>query len=112
MDKSSKPISGKTEIAGNGIFIQGVVVSSMAQAWNRKDGSGKFVEVTHEIALQPGIAVLSQYFDPAKDIGIKLDDLEVLEFPRLHEFQPVLLKALRYEIRNDSMRITKFEQLN
>ena len=72
----------------NGLFVRGVVMSSMAKVFNRKDGSGKVVCVRHEFALQPGMAVWEEYHDP-KDGKVKLDGENVVEFPK----QPELLTA-------------------
>ena len=40
----------------NGLFVRGIVMSSVAKALKRKDGTGVFVIVRNEIALQPGLA--------------------------------------------------------
>jgi hypothetical protein len=41
-----------------------VVMSSGAKAHKRKDGTGGFVIVRHELALQPGMAVWEVFHDP------------------------------------------------
>ena len=79
----------------NGLFVRGVVMSSTAKAHKRKDGSGVFVIVRHEIALQPGLAVWEGFHDP-KDGKVKLDGENVVTFPKLPEFQQVTLKVLRW----------------
>ena len=56
----------------NGLFVRGVVMSSTAKVFNRKDGSGKVVCIRHELALQPGMAVFEEYPD-LKDGKVKLD---------------------------------------
>jgi hypothetical protein len=80
----------------NGLFVRGVVVSSTAKAHKRKDGTGVFVIVRHELALQPGLAVWEAFHDP-KDGQVKLDGENVIGFPKLPEFQQVTLKVLRWE---------------
>ena len=40
----------------NGLFVRGLVMSSVAKALKRKDGTGMFVIARHELALQPGLA--------------------------------------------------------
>ena len=80
----------------NGLFVRGVVMSSAATAYKRKDGSGVFVIVRNEIALQPGLAVWEAFHDP-KDGKVKLDGENVVEFPKLPDFQQVTLKVLRWE---------------
>jgi hypothetical protein len=80
----------------NGLFVRGVVMSSTAKALKRKDGTGVFVIARHELALQPGLAVWEAFHDP-KDGKVKLDGENVIEFPKLPEFQQVTLKVLRWE---------------
>src|ERR1019366_5879144 len=80
----------------NGLFVRGVVMSSTAKALKRKDGTGVFVIVRNEIALQPGLALWEAFHDP-KDGKVKLDGENVIEFPKLPDFQPVTLKVLRWE---------------
>jgi hypothetical protein len=46
------------------MFVRGVVMSSTAKAHKRKDGTGVFVIVRHELALQPGLAVWEAFHDP------------------------------------------------
>ena len=88
----------------NGLFVRGVVMSSTAKAFNRKDGSGKVICIRHELALQPGLAVFEEYPD-LKDGKVKLDGDKVVEFPRLPEMQQVTLKVLRWEERDKRMVI-------
>ena len=80
----------------NGLFVRGVVMSSTAKALKRKDGTGVFVIVRNEIALQPGLALWEAFHDP-KDGKVKLDGENVIEFPKLPDFQQVTLKVLRWE---------------
>ena len=93
----------------NGLFVRGVVMSSTAKAFNRKDGSGKVVCIRHELALQPGMAVFEEYPDP-KEGKVKLDGDNVIEFHKLPEMQQVTLKVLRWEER-DKRLIIKEAQL-
>jgi hypothetical protein len=88
----------------NGLFVRGMVMSSTAKVFNRKDGSGKLVCVQHEIALQPGLAVWEEYHDP-KDGKVKLDGDKVVEFPKLQEMQQITLKVLRFEERDKRLVI-------
>lgn len=88
----------------NGLFIRGVVMSSTAKAFNRKDGSGRVACVRHELALQPGMAVWEEYHDP-KDGKVKLEGENVVEFPKLVELQQVLLKVMRWEERDKRLII-------
>ena len=79
-------------------------MSSSAKVFNRKDGSGKFVCVRHELALQPGLAVFEEYPD-LKDGKVKLDGDKVVEFQKLPEMQQVTLKVLRWEERDKHLVI-------
>lgn len=95
----------------NGLLVRGVVMSSTAKVFNRKDGSGKVVCVRHEIALQPGLAVYEEYPD-LKAGMVKLDGDKVVEFPKLPEMQQVTLKVLRWEEKDKRMVIKEAERLN
>jgi hypothetical protein len=46
----------------------------------------EIVCIRHEIALQPGMAILEEYPD-LKDGKVKLDADKVVEFPKLPEMQ-------------------------
>jgi len=95
----------------NGLIVRGIVMSSTAKAFNRKDGSGKVVCVRHELALQPGLAVFEEYPD-IKDGKVKLDGDNVVEFPRLPEMQQVTLKVLRWEERDKRLVIKDAERIH
>ena len=94
----------------NGMIVRGIVMSSTAKAFNRKDGSGKVVCVRHELALQPGLAVFEEYPD-VKAGQVKLDGDNVVEFPRLPEMQQVTLKVLRWEERDKRLVIKEAERI-
>ena len=94
----------------NGLFVRGVVVSSTAKVFNRKDGSGKLVCVRHELALQPGLAVFEEYPE-LKDGKVKLDGDKVVEFPKLPEFQQVTLKVLRWDERDKRLIIKEAQMV-
>jgi len=94
----------------NGLFVRGVVMSSTAKAFNRKDGSGKVVCIRHELALQPGLAVFEEYAE-LKDGKVKLDGDNVVEFHKLPEFQQVTLKVLRWEERDKRLIIKEAEMV-
>jgi hypothetical protein len=92
----------------NGLFVRGVVISSTAKVLKRKDGTGVFVIARHELALQPGLAVWEVFHDP-KDGKVKLDGENVMEFPKLPEFQQVTLKVLRWEEKDKRFVIKEAE---
>ncbi len=94
MDTNAKSTAQGEKL--NGLFVRGVVMSSTAKALKRKDGTGVFVIARHELALQPGLAVWEAFHDP-KDGKVKLDGENVIEFPKLTDFQQVTLKVLRWE---------------
>jgi len=94
----------------NGLLVRGIVMSSTAKVFNRKDGSGKVVCVRHEIALQPGLAVFEEYPD-LKAGTVKFEGDKVSEFPKLPEMQAVTLKVLRWEERDKRMVIKEAERL-
>ena len=70
MDTNAKPTTQGEKL--NGLFVRGVVMSSVAKVLKRKDGTGVFVIVRNEIALQPGLATWEAFHDP-KDGKVKLD---------------------------------------
>ena len=88
----------------NGLFVRGVVVSSSAKVFNRKDGSGKIVCIRTELALQPGLAIFEEYPD-LKDGKVKLDGDKVVEYPKLPEMQQVTLKVIRWDERDKHLVI-------
>ena len=92
----------------NGLFVRGVVMSSTAKTHKRKDGSGVFVIVRHELALQPGLALWEAFHDP-KDGKVKLEGENVVEFPKLPEFQQVTVKVWRWEERDKRLVIKDAE---
>ena len=100
MDKLNKASEPNPEmLAANGVYVRGVIVSNRAKAFKRKDGTGTSVAVEHEIALQPGVAVWVRYFEPAKDNSVRIEGENVVEFPKLKEFQQVTIRATR--VRSD-----------
>lgn len=109
MDTNAKPTAQADK--QNGLIVRGIVMSSTAKAFNRKDGSGKVICVRHELALQPGLAVYEQYPE-LKDGKVKLDGDNVIEFPKLPEMQQVTLKVLRWEEKDKRFIIKEAERLN
>lgn len=102
MDSNPKSVAKDEKLMG--LFVRGVVMSSMANVFNRKDGTGKVVCVRHEIALQPGMAVLEEYPE-LSDGRVKLDGDTVTEYPKLPELKPVTLKVLRWAERDKRLII-------
>jgi hypothetical protein len=108
MDTNAKTTAQADKL--NGLIVRGVVMSSTAKAHKRKDGTGVFVIARHELALQPGLAVWESFHDP-KDGKVKLDGENVVEFPKLPEFQQVTLKVLRWEERDKRLVIKDAEMV-
>lgn len=79
--------------SANGVYVRAVVVSNRAKAFKRKDGTGISVVVETELATQPGVVVWSRYFDPKTDASARVEGEIVVEFPKLKEFQQVLIRA-------------------
>jgi hypothetical protein len=105
MDKETvnKPAT-EPSTAPCGIFARGLVVSSTANAFQRKDKTGVTVRVAHELALRPGMALYEQWLDPKTDDRVTVENLEVKKFPQLPDFKAVTLRAERYKI-DDSKRL-------
>ena len=106
MDSTAKPVGEADKL--NGLFVRGVIMSSVAKMHRRKDGSGVFVIVRNELALQPGLAVWEAFHDP-KDGKVKLDGESVAEYPKLPDFQQITLKVLRWEERDKRLLIKEAE---
>ncbi len=66
----------------------------------KKDGSGVFVRVQHELALTPGVAIWEVYIDPTEDKRVEIQGDEVKKFPSFPMLSDVLLKIRRYREYN------------
>ena len=84
LTENTKPTAQAQKLSG--LFVIGIVMSSTAKAFNRKDGSGKIVCIRTELLLQPRLAVFEEYPD-LKDGKVKLDGDKAVEFPELPDFQ-------------------------
>lgn len=78
--------------SSSGLFLRGIVVSNSARILTRKDGTGRSVLVTHEIALQPGVAKWVEFIEE-HDPRVKVKGDSVEDFPILKEFAPIQLKV-------------------
>ena len=108
MDTNTKPTAAADRL--NGLFVRGVVMSSTAKVHKRKDGSGVFVIVRNELALQPGLAVWEGFHDP-KDGKVKVDGETVVSYAKLPEFQQITLKVTRWEERDKRLVIKDAEMV-
>lgn len=95
MDQSNSALISNPLNEQNGLFVVGFTVSNSAKLIHRKDGSGDLVVVEHEIALQPGVAKWSRFFDPKKTTLVRVDGETVVEYPKLRNFQQVKIKATK-----------------
>ncbi|PXA04355.1 hypothetical protein DDZ13_07430 [Coraliomargarita sinensis] len=92
----------------NGLFIRGVVISNSARKITKKDG-GILALVKHELALQPGVAVLERFLDPKDNPEVEINGDEVTKYPELKAFQPVSVKATRIQERNGQISSSSWE---
>ncbi len=76
-----------------GIYVIGKVISITASVHQRKDGSGQFVRVRHEISTRPGVIDYEQLLDPAKDPGVKVEGGKAVAFPTLPEDELITLRV-------------------
>lgn len=82
----------------NGAYLFGVVISNSARYLPpRQEGRKPVVAVTHEIALQPGVAVWNKYIE-FDDPSVKVVGEEVTQFPKMKEFQRVELRLNRFRV--------------
>jgi hypothetical protein len=94
-----------------GVYVRGSVLSSTATLFNRKDNSGQFVRVRHEISTKPGVIDFEQIFDPVKDGVVKVEGGKVVAFPTYPEDSPIMLKFEPGAIREfkSKVKITRAE---
>jgi len=96
-----------------GIYIHGKVLSCTANVYNRKDGSGQFVRVRHEIATKPGTIEYEQVLDPARDTGVKVEGGVLVAYPSIPEDTVVPLRVAPESIREykGKVRISRAERV-
>ena len=94
-----------------GVYVLGTVLSSSATLFDRKDKSGQFVRVRHEIATKPGVLDFETILDPAKDPSVKVEGGKITAFPTYPEDKPITLKCEPGAIREfkGKVKITKAE---
>jgi hypothetical protein len=109
MDNESK--SADLKLPRNGFYVQGVVISTAARLFRRKDGSGVGVRVITELALQPGVATYERFFDPTKDTEVKVLGEQVVSFPKLPDFSPVTFRVEKYRVFDEKLVITAAERV-
>ncbi len=101
----------QVRISAGGLYVRGVIVSSHANAFQRKDGSGLLVKVSHEIATQPGVAHFEQYYNPQETNEVKVEGGKVVAFPQFAQLQSLTLKVLRYRFDRERFIVTGAEEV-
>ena len=104
--KEGAGIGGKPLNLANCIYGVGITVSNRGKSSQRKDGSGMLVVVEREIALQPDVAVWQCYFDPKKDVGVRVEGEVVKEFPKIKEFTAVAIRATKVRTDEHTGQVT------
>ena len=94
----------------SGLFVNGVVVSSSARAVQCKNGNVA-VSVRNEVAYEGGVLAIEEFVDPREDKRVKVDQLNVIEFPKLETFKPVRYRIEKYKVFNNLLIATKAERL-
>ena len=109
MDKST-PL--KTEITGlkNGIYLKGIVISNSARKVLKKDGTTG-VSVKHEVSIDPGVALLTRFLDPATDNSVKIEGDDVKSFPELKKFDPVTVRVNRFREYDKQFQVSDWESI-
>lgn len=95
-----------------GIFIEGIVVGSNARLFPPKDGRNASVQVHHELALSPGLAVIEEYFDPTATPAIKTEGGQVTEYPKMEHLSVVKVKATGCRMMGDKPVFKGITRLN
>jgi hypothetical protein len=67
-----------------------------------------FVIVTYELALQPGLAIYERFLDP-KDGEVTLKGEQLVDYPKLPEFQQVTLLAKQFRLDNERLVVKEAE---
>jgi len=96
-----------------GVYVRGKVLTCTGTLYNRKDGSGQFVRVRHEISTRPGIIEYEQVLDPARDTGVKVENGQLIAYPSIPEDTLVTLKVVPEAIveYKGKVRIMKAERV-
>lgn len=92
----------------NGFFIRGLVISNSARKITKKDG-GVLALVKHELALDPGLAVLERFLDPKENPQVVIEGDEVTKYPELKKFEAVAVKASRIRDNNGQISSSSWE---
>ncbi|MBK1875596.1 hypothetical protein [Pelagicoccus mobilis] len=96
-------------IENDGLYLRGTVIGSKARAFKSKDDGRVSVMISHDIAYDGELLSWTQYVDPSEVEGLKLEGLEVLEFPSHEKFKPITLKILRSKVYQNRLSVTSAE---
>jgi len=107
----TKTNTGTPAPEDSGLFVTGIVVSSTARAFNRKDNSGVAVSLKHEIAYSGGMLAIEEYVDPKEDSRVKLAGLQVVEFPQLKTFETVRFRIDHLKLFNNQLVATRAQRM-
>ena len=108
MANEPTPKHTTSRLTENGLFIRGVVINNSARKITKKDG-GILALVKHELALQPGLAVLERFLDPKENPQVEITGDEVTKYPKLKDFEAVSVKATRIQERNGQISSSSWE---
>ena len=102
----------KTDVAGlkNGIYLKGIVISNSARKVLKKDGTTG-VSVKHEVSIDPGVALLTRFLDPATDNSVKIEGDDVKSFPELKKFDPVTVRVKRFREYDKQFQASDWESI-
>lgn len=87
--------------SGTGIYLRGIVISNSARKITSKKDGSVYVIVRHEVAIDPGLAILERFLKLGEDVGIQVEGDEVKAFPKLESFKPVHAKVSRFRMDGD-----------
>ena len=107
-----KITENKNEITGlkNGIYLKGIVISNSARKVLKKDGTTG-VSVKHEVSIDPGVALLTRFLDPATDNSVKIEGDDVKSFPELKKFDPVTVRVNRFREYDKQFQASDWESI-
>ncbi len=95
------------DVKESGLYVSGIVVSSTARAFSRKDGSGIAVSLRHEIAYEGGLLAVEEFADPKEDNRVTVNGLQVVTFPQLKTFEPVRFRIEKWKVFNNQLVATR-----
>jgi hypothetical protein len=93
------------------MYVKGIVLSSEARVFPKKNEPGHRVRVSHEIACQPGVVKWEEFIDPAEDDRVTMRGGELIGWPKWPDFSPIVLKFKRFSIFNNMLTISNVEVL-